>query len=590
MNEFGKVPEQTRTPSRGSHAAAPRRDTLMPPGSADAILAMQRSVGNRAVSRALAQQRHVTSTSEGIDPHTQNQLLRDGLGSAAKQLPEHDARRAQSFYRNDAVAAARLHTGPAAQRAVEAFGAEAITVGTDILLSAKAESDPATIGHELGHVDKNTSGHVETGHDNGAGQRVTDPGQVSERTAAVDGNAWQAGDSVAPSVVARRALTAHAAGDGTERAPGEPAVARSGGDPCPGERAVQRYMVVNPTDSAYPVRGRQSPGGTRTEAAKGDYFDTTADDMFPGQNARPRLVDRPDGSVEKSSYVDASGKPNIEYRGMVSLKLSDNLDLAVESTGADRQAKVFFATDQHIAQANERLRGRVKLERSGSHYLSITRGNSTRTLWQVQPVVTRRRGGAVDRGLTATLAQRCNEVAEQVSGQKWLPQRNQDAYFKALADVLATLKHKKAPTFADYEKAEKSRDAAKFSAVMQRMLEGVLSHSDERLAAAFQKHRLNEYTPPPGIGDVLITTVERLSKKEAGQFSFHMAPVVASSGGDSVTMENYFRGEESGPLSHGDPQWYFAMQGNARSQDSFHGQWGHLDADEQVRLTIVMKG
>lgn len=116
--------------------------------------------------------------------------------------------RAQSFYQNESLSAARFYTGPTAQRAVEAFGAEANIVGTRVLLGRRAERDERIIGHELGHVDKNTRGEIETGTDHGAGVAVTDPRQSSERTAETDGAAYAAGASTAPSV-AQRATAGH---------------------------------------------------------------------------------------------------------------------------------------------------------------------------------------------------------------------------------------------------------------------------------------------------------------------------------------------------------------------------------------------
>ncbi|MGW7274537.1 eCIS core domain-containing protein [Streptomyces sp. NPDC054864] len=183
--------------------------------------------------------------------------------------------RAQSFYQNESLSAARFYTGPTAQRAVEAFAAEAITVGTHVLLGRRAEHDERIIGHELGHVDKNTRGEIETGTDHGAGVAVTDPRQSSERTAETDGAAYAAGASTAPSV-AQRATAGH-----------PPATDSS--SLC-SDDSVQRYTTVHPIDSEYPKMGRQSPGGTRSTVRRGDFFDTSGDDFFPGQDMQPRTV------------------------------------------------------------------------------------------------------------------------------------------------------------------------------------------------------------------------------------------------------------------------------------------------------------
>ncbi|MGW7274536.1 hypothetical protein ACWGH5_28900 [Streptomyces sp. NPDC054864] len=168
---------------------------------------------------------------------------------------------------------------------------------------------------------------------------------------------------------------------------------------------------------------------------------------------------------------------------------------------------MFFATDEQISKANTLLQGKVKLEKSGSHYLAITRGSVSTTLWWVQPVVAhgpsaRRPQGTVEHGLDVNLPRRCNEMAKAVPGQEGLADHGTDAYFEALANILAEVKHKKAPRAKDYAKAKKEagRDPAKigkYSQVMQQLIEGVLSHQgEEPLEAAIKKYRLNQYTPP----------------------------------------------------------------------------------------------
>ncbi|MEU4035651.1 hypothetical protein [Streptomyces collinus] len=75
--------------------------------------------------------------------------------------------------------------------------------------------------------------------------------------------------------------------------------------------------------------------------------------------ARPRSVTDPrSGRTEEAhSYVGADGTLNVEYEGQVPLRLAAKLGLAVEDAQGTRQAKTFFATEQRINQANDRLRG-----------------------------------------------------------------------------------------------------------------------------------------------------------------------------------------------------------------------------------------
>ncbi|MFC7980369.1 DUF4157 domain-containing protein [Streptomyces sp. NPDC057336] len=211
---------------------APRRAVTAPVGATAGpvtprtALALQRSVGNRAVSRlvdqdqtqtqtqAQAQDQHVHGAGcghggiEDGSPAGQRQLLDEAMASPSRPLGGSLLSEATAFYRND-LSAARIHDNPTAQRATVALGAQAMTVGTHVFLGPQAAGRKDLIGHELGHVDKNLRGHHETGNSNGAGVTVTDPGQDSERAAEADGAAFAAGAATAPSVVAQRAASEH---------------------------------------------------------------------------------------------------------------------------------------------------------------------------------------------------------------------------------------------------------------------------------------------------------------------------------------------------------------------------------------------
>ncbi len=164
-----------------------------------AIVALQRSIGNRAVSRVLA---------EEIDesgPAGQRELIEAAFSSPGRPLAGPMRTDLESYYQSD-FSAARIHDNPVAQRATAALGAEAMTIGTHVFLGEGAAGRKDIIGHEFGHVNENLKGVAETGNDNGAGVSVTDPGQRSERRAAADGAAFAVGAETAPSVTAQRAV------------------------------------------------------------------------------------------------------------------------------------------------------------------------------------------------------------------------------------------------------------------------------------------------------------------------------------------------------------------------------------------------
>jgi hypothetical protein len=167
-------------------------------------LVLQRAIGNQAVARRLAEDEHVPGDSRH-DPVSPGELLDQALRSPDHPIPVSDRRELEPFHQTD-LSRGRFHTGPAAQRAVAAVGARAVTIGAHVLFAAGADKDKDTLGHEAKHLSDYFNGVSVTGKDTGAGVPVTDPGQQSERAATADGAAFDAGIRQAPSLAAQRAL------------------------------------------------------------------------------------------------------------------------------------------------------------------------------------------------------------------------------------------------------------------------------------------------------------------------------------------------------------------------------------------------
>ncbi|MET8289340.1 DUF4157 domain-containing protein [Streptomyces sp. NPDC051639] len=165
---------------------------------------VQRSSDGATVARAEEEDGHVRGGARDAGPEGQAALLAAAMNSSSESLPSSVVAKAGAFYRNEGLASTRVHRGAVAQRATAALGAQAMTVGNHIFLSAGTVGDEKLIGHELSHVDKNLRGLPETGHGNGAGVTVTDPKQDSERAAEKDGHAFAAGETTAPSVTVPR--------------------------------------------------------------------------------------------------------------------------------------------------------------------------------------------------------------------------------------------------------------------------------------------------------------------------------------------------------------------------------------------------
>lgn len=81
----------------------------------------------------------------------------------------------------------------------------------------------------------------------------------------------------------------------------------------------------------------------------------------------------------------------------------------------------------------------------------------------------------------------------------------------------------------------------------------------EEIEKAIRELGLNQYLDAPNIGDVMATSNTSM---------YHFGGVVAVSGPDFITMENYWRGTAgagTGTMSSGDPLYYFKMYGQQRT-------------------------
>lgn len=215
---------------------------------------VQRSADDAVVARAAEEDGHAHHEARGAGPEEPGALLAAAMNSSSESLPSAVVAKAGAFYQNDRLSSARVHRDVVAQRATAAMGAQAMTVGHHIFLSAGSASDEKLIGHELSHVDKNLKGLPETGHSYGAGVTVTDPRQDSERAAETDGHAYAAGETTAPSVTASHGAAGGAHGP----------VQRSAHAP------VQRMMQ----------EGEQSEGAGSRIALRDDPVEVNAEDYI----------------------------------------------------------------------------------------------------------------------------------------------------------------------------------------------------------------------------------------------------------------------------------------------------------------------
>ncbi|WTT79888.1 DUF4157 domain-containing protein [Streptomyces sp. NBC_00080] len=525
------------------------------------MLALQRAAGNAAVLRALQQAGHPwtrhqhtvgcghSAAESAVGPAPmQRSTVHDVLRTPGEPLDQATRTDMESRLGAD-FSDVRVHSDDAARTSAAEVGARAYTSAHHVVLG-EGGGDKHTLAHELTHVIQQRKGPV-SGTDNGGGLSVSDPSDRYEREA--EANATRA--------MQRSVGT-------TAQSPAHTSVPDAAGHTrSPAQTPVQRYEVVQPGSESYPKMRIKPKGSKNATDGTGDA------DFFVSQEAE-------NGSYfadPATSTKDLQAK--VVYNGSVPLRVSDRADLAIEDTA---EPKCFFATDAHIEAANKRLKGRVRLVAT-SRYLKIARaGKSEVTLHQVIPSVPDKK----QQGTDVRTPQRCNEMAEFVSGAKGASiqgiQEWEDTLVAILDRVEKSSRHAKAQKDAK-KKAGKGDVAAftKWSHELSGTYQQYLAEYPNEIKKALKKLDVNEYlTPKLGIPITTVAygTAEQEEHRKAygdDYFSYHFATPVAVSGSDYITMENYARRDGSvgnRTASSGDPLYFFCMYGTQRRSQTWHSQ------------------
>jgi uncharacterized protein DUF4157 len=151
------------------------RSTPSGPAGPDAagILALQRLAGNGAVASMLA-------------PAQRSPVL-DVVGSGGGRPLEAPVRTAMEEHLGADLSSVRVHTDGAADASARSVGAEAYTVGDDVVFASgryapDSDSGQRMLAHELTHVVQQRSGPVD-GTPVDGGVAVSDPGDRFEQEA-----------------------------------------------------------------------------------------------------------------------------------------------------------------------------------------------------------------------------------------------------------------------------------------------------------------------------------------------------------------------------------------------------------------------
>lgn len=154
------------------HAPAPGRSPAL---DAASIMHLQRTAGNAGVVQLLAGEEEAASP------------VHDVVGSGGGTPLDAGTRSTMEAAFGQSFEDVRIHTDERASRSAEAVGANAYTVGSDVVFrSGQFDTSSATgqrtLAHELTHVVQQRSGPVD-GTEAPGGIRLSDPGDRFERAA-----------------------------------------------------------------------------------------------------------------------------------------------------------------------------------------------------------------------------------------------------------------------------------------------------------------------------------------------------------------------------------------------------------------------
>lgn len=268
----------------------------------------------------------------------------------------------------------------------------------------------------------------------------------------------------------------------------------------------------------------------------------------------------------------------VNHPGGYSLRVSDDNNMAIEDSDLNqRQPKAFYATQEVINNANtelQRVGSAFRLQPGAQNLSILTNWWGTRNLIEATPVYN---GGNANNA-----PQNCDEMACRVAGT---PGNFTATSFSAgeeaargIGGISATEWNRRRNLRrynddGDREYVYTVADLENYQAQQY-----VLNRDNEEV----RRRQANQYAQP-GVGDAfMIASIGPGTPQANGQtriwdivsgqnrdvnWRYHFAGVVARSGNDRITLENYARGDDR--VANADPRWYFQMYGTGATQ-SFH--------------------
>lgn len=189
MHEFDTEPQaaQRRTVTSGelsqSAEIAGHAPTRAPKGvhGEASLLHLQRMAGNASVVQMLAEEGAIAGGEEERSP------VHDVIGKGGGSPLDEGTRSSMESKFGQDFGDVRIHTDAKASASAEAVGANAYTVGNDMVFrsghfDASSPTGQRTLAHELSHVVQQRSGPVD-GTEAAGGIRLSDPSDRFERAA-----------------------------------------------------------------------------------------------------------------------------------------------------------------------------------------------------------------------------------------------------------------------------------------------------------------------------------------------------------------------------------------------------------------------
>jgi hypothetical protein len=503
-----------------------------------------------------------------------------GVATSSSSLPYGDVIQ-RAFGRHD-ISSVQAHTGSEAAASANAMGAQGYATGNHVVLGGAA--DLHTAAHEVAHVVQQRGGVQLKG---GVGE-VGDP---YERHA----------DAVADAVVQGKSaegLLDVYAGGGTS-ASASSAVAQP----------VQGYFRITQADFAAKNVG------------------ASAETSFSGQE--------PVAGGE--SYLKNDGATNIVAETIATvggLRVSGDGKLAIED-GGDRQAKTFFIEEGLIGDANEQLK------KVGSTYRLLKAGGTltvpdskAKLHTLVQVVAQNDKSQNKSSGDNVNGPVNCDEMAGAVAG--WGADYNRSPQLQGVSDpgwmneeghrvAAYVVEYAKAPNWKEKILKNRKKRAAEASnyglppnlntpaAILlalnpkrNEIAEAYAKMSPGDKAKVAEDLGINEGSNP-NIGESFVVFSTGAKDKETGRvkdhesgndvaakWGQHWGGVVAKSGGDYITLENYDRKSEdagrTGASAAGETRAFFQMYGSDTGQTWHDIQKATGEFPNAISLVYGKKG